>query len=91
MSLNNLQLEYYNFIDNSVKVTLQIFYDVGSFNGFENKDLFFRIILHLLKYEEGNWKWMNNNDYLLLNLFRKVNLSNQAASEIVNLQQIMEF
>ena len=38
MSLNNLQLEYNNCIENSVKAAIHILYDVDLFNGFENKD-----------------------------------------------------
>ena len=37
MSLNKLQIEYTNFIDNSIKNTIQVLYDVVLFDIVDNK------------------------------------------------------
>ena len=46
-SSKKIQLEHKNFIDNSVKTTIQILYDVALFNGFEKKDEVFRDFITL--------------------------------------------
>ena len=51
----NLKLRCNNFEDNSVEATIQVFFDVGLFDGFENKLDFSKCISLELKDEEELW------------------------------------
>ena len=48
-------MECNNFEDNSVEATIQVFYDVGLFDRFENKLDFSKCILLETKDEEELW------------------------------------
>ena len=47
--LRNLQLQYKNFVGNSIKATVHILYELGFFDRFENKDEIFRDYFSLKK------------------------------------------
>ena len=71
MSLINLQLEHTIYLDQSVKTTLQVPFDVGLFDSFHNKDETFKKFVIFNKrlwgeVETGKQKC----HYLLLNLLK---------------------
>ena len=54
--LNSLQTKNIIFIENSVWATIQILYDVGLTDSFENKMKFSRTSSSLIQDEAGKWK-----------------------------------
>ena len=56
MSLKNFYFEYNSSIDNSVKATIQVLYDVGLFDRFENRDEVFTEFNTCNKRQRGNFK-----------------------------------